>query len=295
MWGVALIMSELTVQLLHETPALAIRDVVCTGTCRHKSAAECADATHLAFPYRGVFMRHVGRDEAVGEANQMIFFNNGEEYSISHPAEGGDACLSFLIAEDILRELAPADQVVAGGRLRFHRQHRGIDPGTQAMAALLRHRLVRGLAEPLETETIAFALVARALGDRTPNAREPRSGKRMIVDRAKRILASDPARRWTSQEIGSAVGVSPVYLTQLFQQVEGVPLYRYHRRLRLAQALDLLDRYDDLTALALDVGFSSHSHFTSAFTDTYGQSPSAFQRAAGLRHGSAWRYREAQA
>jgi AraC-like DNA-binding protein len=71
-----------------------------------------------------------------------------------------------------------------------------------------------------------------------------------------------------------------VYLTQLFQQIEGIPLYRYQLRLRLARALDRLDRTDDLTALALELGFSSHSHFTAAFRRTYGASPSALRGGA---------------
>jgi AraC-like DNA-binding protein len=67
------------------------------------------------------------------------------------------------------------------------------------------------------------------------------------VDRAKLVLTSDLARRWTLAEVAAEVGVSPVYLTQSFQQVEGVPLYRYQLRLRLARALELLADYDDLT------------------------------------------------
>ena len=63
-------------------------------------------------------------------------------------------------------------------------------------------------------------------------------------------------------------------------------LYRYQLRLRLARALDLLARYDDLTRLGLDLGFSSHSHFSSAFRSAYGRSPSEFRRAA-LRRSSA--------
>ena len=84
-------------------------------------------------------------------------------------------------------------------------------------------------------------------------------------------------------EIAADVGVSPVYLTQVFQQVEGLPLYRYQLRLRLARALDLLGDYLDLTDLALDLGFSSHSHFSAAFKQTYGQTPLKFQRSAGIR------------
>jgi len=69
-------------------------------------------------------------------------------------------------------------------------------------------------------------------------------------------------------------------LTQVFQQTEGIPLYRYQLRLRLARALDLIPRYDDLSTLAADLGFSSHSHFTAAFRQAYGRSPTAFKQSA---------------
>jgi AraC-like DNA-binding protein len=59
-----------------------------------------------------------------------------------------------------------------------------------------------------------------------------------------------------------------------------MPLSRYQRTLRLARALDLLGEYEDLTALGLDLGFSSHSHFTAAFRQLYGRTPSAFKRSA---------------
>jgi AraC-like DNA-binding protein len=62
-----------------------------------------------------------------------------------------------------------------------------------------------------------------------------------------------------------------------------VPLYRYHLRLRLARALDLLGQYDNLTTLGLHLGFSSHSHFSAAFRLAYGRTPAEFQRSAHLR------------
>jgi AraC family transcriptional regulator len=40
----------------------------------------------------------------------------------------------------------------------------------------------------------------------------------------------------------------------VFRQTEGIPLYRYHLRLRLARALDLIARCDDLSALAAELG-----------------------------------------
>jgi AraC-like DNA-binding protein len=107
-----------------------------------------------------------------------------------------------------------------------------------------------------------------------------------LVERAKLVLSSDPARRWTLADIAAEVGVSPVYLTQLFKQVEGVPLYRYQLNLRLARALDLLGRGcsgDDISALSMDLGFSSHSHFTATFRRAYGRTPVEFLRSIRRR------------
>ena len=271
-------MNRLSITQLLETRTVGVRDVACDGACRHRSPSECADATHLVFPYRGAYVRHVGRQEAVAEANQVAFFNRDQDYAISHPIGGGDACLSVSIADDLLAELSPADQLEDGGLAIFRRPTRGVDPTTQALVARLRHGLARDAFEPLQAETLALDLIRRALGERASNARAASHGRRKLADRAKLVLATDPARRWTLAQIAGEVGVSPVYLTQVFAQTEGAPLYRYQLRLRLARALDLLDQYGDLTGLALDLGFSSHSHFTAAFRQLYGQSPEAFRR-----------------
>jgi AraC-like DNA-binding protein len=275
-------MSELSVNLLLSTQTASIRDVLCGGECRHKSPVECATVTHLVFPYRGVYVRHVASVDSVAEANQVLFFNKDEEYRISHPVEGGDACLSFAVGEHWLDELVPKDQVHGDGPI-FKRQRLRIDARAQALVATLRHSLRRKVAETLEAETLTLTLIRRALGTRTSHAAQGSRGRQKLVDRAKLVLSSDPARRWTLTDIAAEVGVSPVYLTQVFQQVEGMPLYRYHLRLRLARALDMLGRYDDLTSLSMDLGFSSHSHFTSAFRQAYGRTPAEFQRSVQLR------------
>jgi AraC-like DNA-binding protein len=276
-------MTELSVKLLLDTATANVRDVVCDGGCRHRSPAECAQSTFLVFPYRGVYVRHVGRKDSVAESNQVVFFNKSEEYCISHPVAGGDACLSVGVAEHWLDELTPKEHVRDRDGLAFRRQRLRIDARTQALVATLRYSLDRKVAEPLEGETLTLTLVRRALGERTSHGAGASAGRQKLVDRAKLLLSSDPARRWTLSEIGAAVGVSPVYLTQVFQRVEGLPVYRYHLRLRLARALDLLSQYDDLTRLSMDLGFSSHSHFTAAFRQAYGRTPAAFQRAVHLR------------
>jgi AraC-like DNA-binding protein len=274
-------MPEFTVDSLLKTPTVTVRDVYCQGSFPHASAEEHATETQLVFPYRGVYVRLLGRDEAVAEANQVLFFNAAEGYRVSHPVPGGDASLTLILSEPHMVELAPPTLLRDRGPLAFRRQRLRIDARAQALMALLRHSLREDIAEPLEAESLALTLAQRALGPRTTHAAGASAGRQRLVDRAKLAMAADLARRWTLAEIAAEVrGGSPVYLTQVFQQVEGLPLYRYQLRLRLARALDLLGQYDDLTALSLDLGFSSHSHFSATFRAAYGRSPSEFRQTA---------------
>ena len=276
-------MSEFSVQCLLETATVTIRDVCCKGSCPNKSAEEYATHTQLVFPYRGVYVRHLGHDQAVAEANQVLFFNATDGYRVSHPVPGGDASLTLIVGEPQLRELAPRSFLRNSPTLAFRQQRLRIDARAQALVALLRHSLRQNIAEPLEAERLALTLVQRAMGPRTTHRAGGSVERQRLVDRAKLVLASNPERRWTLGEIAAEVRGSPVYLTQVFQQVEGLPLYRYQLRLRLARALDLLGQYDDLTALSLDLGFSSHSHFSAAFRQVYGRSPSHFRQLARQR------------
>jgi AraC family transcriptional regulator len=274
-------MPDFEVKDLLETSVVSLRDVGCSGACRHRSALEHASATCLVFTYRGVYMRHVGSDQAVADANHVLFFNADESYQVSHPIAGSDASLTLALSEALLSELAPRSLLRNCGTTAFRHQQQRIDSRAQALAALLRHSLQNGTIEPLEAESLALTLVCRSLGPRTSHEPRATHAIRRLADRVKLLLAGDLSRRWTLAEIAAEIRGSPVYLTQVFQRTEGIPLYRYHLRLRLARALDLIARYDDLSALAADLGFSSHSHFTAAFRNHFGQSPTAFRRCAG--------------
>ncbi|QSX74917.1 helix-turn-helix transcriptional regulator [Lysobacter arenosi] len=270
-------MSDLTARALLDSGTVTVKDVLCRGSCRHRSAEECSATTHLVFPYRGLYLRHVGNDQSVADANHVLFFNAGEAYQVSHPVEGGDACLVLTTSPELLRELSPATLLRRHDTTGFRMQALRIDARAQVLVALLRHSLHHGVIEPLEAESLALTLICRSLGPRTAHATTATQGRQRLVDRVKVLLASDLGRRWSLAEIADQIGGSPVYLTQAFQQVEGLPLYRYHLRLRLARALDRVADCEDMSALAMDLGFSSHSHFAAAFKQAYGRTPTEFR------------------
>lgn len=258
-------MSALVSRPILVSPLLSVRDVQCSA-CRgrHVGAAECDGVSHIVIPYRGNFVRRVGARIAHADVNQALFFQADEEYRIDHMTDDGDACLSFDVSESALAELS--------GSSRFRKSQRRIEPGLQLQVARLRH----GRCNVLRAEEIALS-VARALLVDDCSTRPVTAAQRRLVQRAKQAVHAAPHRRWSLSEIAQTIGTSPVHLTQSFSKAEGMPLYRYQTQLRLAAALHALADADDLAALALDLGFSSHSQFTTAFKRMYGVPPSALK------------------
>ncbi|UMB69732.1 helix-turn-helix transcriptional regulator [Mycobacterium paraterrae] len=257
-------------------------DVECRGRCITKAEEEIAPGTRLVFPYRGVYVHAVGSRETVGDVNQLVIINDDEPYQVSHPVPGGDATLTLALNPAALLEIMPRQYRRRPDQAAFNRSGLPVDGAGQILAARLRQHLRRSVIDPLHAESLALELARHAVGSKASLALPYGDGaRRAMANQVKLLLSSDPGRRWTLSEVANQVGVTPVYLTDAFRHVEGIPLYRYHLRLRLAAGLSVLGNTEDLTTLALTLGFTSHSHFTSAFRKAFGCTPSHFRRSIG--------------
>src|SRR5687768_16491126 len=150
---------EFTVDRLLDSGTVAVRHVDCRGTCRHRSAEECASHTHFVFPFRGLYLRHVGRDLAVADANHVLFFNRDEAYQVSHPVTGGDTSLVLSLPDDMLEEVVPRSLRGGSQPFTFNQQHLRIDARAQALVMLLKHSLRQGSIETLEAEGLSLTLI----------------------------------------------------------------------------------------------------------------------------------------
>ncbi len=96
-----------------------------------------------------------------------------------------------------------------------------------------------------------------------------------LVARAKAALALRLEDKFGLAELAADFGCSRYYLSRLFRREVGMSIPRYRLELRLRRAIDrLADAKGDFSRLALELGFSHHSHFTSAFRRVVGCSPS---------------------
>jgi AraC-like DNA-binding protein len=131
----------------------------------------------------------------------------------------------------------------------------------------------------IATHEAALAVAGAIIGMMVDPSRLPtppeRYSWRRVADEARHQLAGRFSERLHLEELAASCGVSTFHLCRVFRAVTGETVHRYLTRLRLRAALfEVGHRQDDLAGLALEIGFSSHSHFTHAFRREYGVPPS---------------------
>jgi AraC family transcriptional regulator len=80
-------------------------------------------------------------------------------------------------------------------------------------------------------------------------------------------------------ELAGLAGLSVFHFSRAFKQSFGMPPHRYHTSRRIERAKMLLAKpYQSVTEIALDMGFSDTSSFTTAFRRLAGRTPTDYRR-----------------
>lgn len=283
--------TSLSFHALHEGTTVRVSDYRCCAPRGDGAAEEHNDGNNIVLMRHGAFCKQFGRRRMVADVNHAVFFARGATYRVSHPADDGDRGTVFVVAPDVLhqivRELDPSIDDHPDRPFPF------VTGPCPAEVFWRHHWLVRRLEvdaasppEPLWTEEVSLGLVSAVLAaafarhgsGRKPHREDTDADHADRIEAAKVHLASRLAERVTLAELARAVHTSPYHLARMFRQRTGSPIHRYLNRLRLRAALERLADARDLTGLALELGFSSHSHFTDAFRREFGCPPSRARR-----------------
>jgi AraC-like DNA-binding protein len=280
---------------LYESCLVSVRDYICRASRSGPTAEEYSDSNKIVLMRSGAFCKHFGRRGITADVNQAVFFSKGSAYRVSHPADCGDRGTVFDVAPKVLADIAR--ELNPGSDERPDRPFPFVT-GPCVKDVFLRHReLVTRLEaaavqplEPLWVDETALQLVADVLHaaysrhgmSRKKRRIETQAEHTELTEAVKALLARRLFERITLDQIAQALDSSPFHLARVFQMQTGVPIHRYLSGLRLRTALDRLEQgAQDLTALALELSFSSHSHFTDAFRREFGFTPSKFRNGNG--------------
>lgn len=110
------------------------------------------------------------------------------------------------------------------------------------------------------------------------------------VDRAIAILRERLTEPPSLEELGRRVGCSQFHLSRIFSKEMGMTIPQFVRRARMERAAELLASGKcNVTEAALEVGYSSMSHFSQAFCETMGCCPNLYPHAKALQQSFAIR------
>ena len=100
-----------------------------------------------------------------------------------------------------------------------------------------------------------------------------------VVARARELIAARLDQPLSVSRLAALCDSHPARLSRAFRRALGVGPGEFQRRLRLEQALRLVDQTDaPLSEVALACGFCDQSHLSRAFKAAYGCAPAAFRR-----------------
>jgi len=104
------------------------------------------------------------------------------------------------------------------------------------------------------------------------------------VDRVIAILKGNLVEPPVLEALGRQVGCSSFYLSRTFSQQMGKTISQYLRQLRMEKAAELLRAGRlNVTQVAMEVGYSSSSHFSVVFHETFGCCPGLYPLATSTQ------------
>jgi AraC family transcriptional regulator len=238
----------------------------------------------VVFPRTGVWIRHAGSRPFIADPGVITIYNRGQEYERRPLCPDGDRSDWYAVSPEsalaLAREIDPAlgddparpfqAEYVASSVRLYTRQRRFF------------LRVKARVIDALEGEETILDIVAQAVRAAHSAAKPPVASKRAaeahrdLALRARAELARDVAGDTTVSELAKRLDVSSYHLCRVFKVQTGTTLHAYRLDLRLRLALERLEACPrSCSALAHELGFSSHSHFTGVFRRRLGFTPSA--------------------
>lgn len=236
----------------------------------------------FVFPRLAVRLCHDGGRPFLADPGVVTFYNKDQRYSRARVSPEGDACEWFAVAPEVVLDAVNQRDPTTLERPErpFRHTHGPCDTRTYlAQRRLFEHLRSGTPLEALQVEESVMGLLASVLDgadafwDR--HRAVPTERQVVAVERARVLLMERIGEPLHLADIADAVDLSPWHLCRAFRALTGATLHAYRDQLRLQGALARLAAGEDITRVALELGYSSHSHFTWAFRRRFGVPPSS--------------------
>ena len=254
-------------------PGIEVGEYLCTLGPADRSFEEQHCGTCVAFVRAGGFAYRSALGSASLGAGAVLLGNAGHAYTCAHHVPGGDRCLSFIYAPEIVDEVAGA----AGVRREFARPSLPASTDFAALPALAASAIA-GRGPSLEE--LAYEVLARALAADAgrPIPQPPASEQRRAIE-SMRFIDERAAEPLTLRRVAAQARLSPFHFLRAFRRSAGTTPHQYLLAARVRRGAALLLETDlPVTEVAGQAGFGDLSNFIRTFRRGTGLSPRAFRK-----------------
>jgi AraC-like DNA-binding protein len=205
-----------------------------------------------------------------GQQHQFLTVEFSPDFLAKH-LQGSEELVSPIVRAAIKGEPAPC------GPGKITR----LTVAQQQIIASLRHPPVYAAAQSIWYQCKALELAVMFLFQPPPEkelfcSRQQRQSQER-VEQVIIILKQNLEAPPPLEELGRKIGCSHFYLSRIFSNQMGQTITQYLRQLRMEKAAQLLRSGNhNVTEVALEVGYSSLSHFSQAFHETFGCCPGIY-------------------
>jgi AraC family transcriptional regulator len=258
-------------RILYRSPSVAVGAFRCPRAHPLFRDSGPIENDVFVFPRTRVGIAHAGGRRFTADPGVVTLYNRGQLYgrtAIDDADRSDWFAVDRALALELVRDPDP------DGR-PFRRSHAPSASATYLRQRRLFERLRSGdPPDALAVEEEVLLLLADVLRDGAAAAPPVDGEAADVAERARVELGARCAEDLSLAALARAVGVSRSRLCRAFRRATGTTLHAYRDGLRLRRALEALPGCSDLTALALDLGYASHSHFGARFRRAFGMTPS---------------------
>ena len=267
------------VTVLVATPDLVLGEFRCPPDDEMwRTDNEIGDLPHVVWPLTSVEIERPGFGRVCADPNTVVLYNPGTAYRRRRLAAIGDRALFLALSHQLLDRLPTAAMHSDGGR--FAAGHVLCSARSWLVKECVAAAARRSQVDPMRLEEMALEAVYDALCEPAVDVvPAQRDRVRDRVEDARMLLGRRLDEPLHVTAVARTLGVSPFHLARQFRAVTGTSMYAYRQQLRIRGAVQrvLEEPRTDLSAVAVEHGFASHSHFTATCRRVFGGTPTALR------------------
>ena len=245
----------------------------------------------LVFPRTSVQITQDAHEPFISTRNLLAYYNKNQTYRRKLVDRRGDICEYFYVdpreLENVLKWMGY--EVSTNPEEPFKRSSGNCDTTSYSVQRYLFEMVANHpAADALFVEETFFSILPglleganRPLQRNLAKRQSTANRQREHVESVKEYLVHHLEDHLSIKDVAEACDTSAFHLCRVFKQQTGLSIFKYLTKMRLLETIDIvLDTKRDLTDIALQFGFSSHSHMTESFRLEFGFPPSELRRSA---------------